>query len=98
MPNRKKRMAAPAQGYLRQIDAARFCGTSIDTVQRATKLWTASGGRYGLRSFPRGRARSYAVADLVNWVEIGMPTGYHREEIEREDGTKVSVVRQVAFA
>ena len=66
MPNRKKRMAAPAQGYLRQIDAARFCGTSIDTVQRATKLWTASGGRYGLRSFPRGRARSYAVADLVS--------------------------------
>ena len=53
-------------------------------------LWTASGGRYGLRSFPRGRARSYAVADLVNWVEIGMPTGYHRED----DG----VIRQVAFA
>ena len=90
MPNRKKRMAAPAQGYLRQVDAARFCGTSIDTVQRATKLWTASGGRYGLRSFPRGRLKSYAVADLVHWVEIGMPTGYHRDD----DG----VIRQVAFA
>lgn len=96
--NHKKKMAAPAQGYLKQVDAARFCGTSIDTVQRATKLWTASRGRYGLRWLPRGRMKSYAVADLIAWVEIGMPTGYHREEIEREDGTKGSVIRQVAFA
>lgn len=90
MPNRKKRMAAPAQGFLPQADAARFCGTSVDTVQRATKLWTASAGRYGLRWRPRGaRMKSYAVADLVAWVDAGMPTGYHRDE----DGA----IRQVAF-
>ena len=96
--NHKKRMAAPAQGYLRQVDAARFCGTSVDTVARAAKLYRATGGRFGLKSAQRGRLVSYAVADLIAWVELGMPTGFHREEIEREDGTKVSVIRQVAFA
>lgn len=76
-PRTKKPAAAPAQGFLRQMDAARFCGLSVDTVKRASDLFERTGGQCGLKGRRAGRLVLYAVADLVSWVEAGAPTGVH---------------------
>ena len=73
----QKTAAPPARGFLRQKEAATFCGVSVDTVQRATRLFEASEKRYGLKSRQAGRLVLYAVVDLVAWIDAGMPTGIH---------------------
>ena len=76
--NRKKSAAAPAQGFLRQAAAAKWCGVSRMSLFRAARLFELTSGRCGLRSRRAGRCVMFRREDLSEWVELGCPTGVHR--------------------